>query len=487
MGIVIQQSVRNVGITGIGFLLGALNTLFLFTNFMDKQYYGLVSYLLSTSALLWPILAFGTFNTIIKFYSSYTDTVEQNRFMNLMLWLPLVTAFIIGSISILFYKEVVTYFDGENDIVKPYIFTIYILAVSQTYFEIFFSWARVKLKSVFGTVLKEIFIRAGKTLLLVFYYLKIITIAEFIYLLLGIYLLRLLIMAVYAFRKHNFSLESKIPKNTSSILKYSFLILIAGSVASLLLDLDKTMIEYYLPLAFVAQYAICGYIANVITFPARGMHQILYPLTSKVMNEGNFTELRVLYKKSALNLTLICGLLFVLIFTNVEQLFLLIPDTYQLYLDIILILCLAKLSDAMVGNNNAIIYSSDYYRYVLLLGIATVIIAIASNYYLIPLKGLAGAAIATGIAIGLYNVSKLSVVYFKFRMHPFTLKSIYSIVIISFCTIIFYFWTFPFHPLLNIVIKSLLICITYAILLYVTSISPDIKEMMQKVLKRKSL
>lgn len=487
MGIVVQQSVRNIAITSVGFLLGALNTLFFFTNFMNKQYYGLVAYLLSTSALLWPVLAFGTFNTIIKFYSYYSDKIERNRFMNLMLWLPLGMALILGSISILFYKEVVAYFDGENDIVKPYIFSIYILAISQTYFEIFFSWARVKLKSVFGTVLKEIFIRACTTILLILYYFQLLTISGFINSLVTVYLLRLLFMAMYSFKKHDFSFEFKVPKNSISILKYSLLILIAGSVASLLLDLDKTMIEYYLPLGFVAQYAICGYIANVIIVPARGMHQILYPLTAKVMNEQNFEELRLLYKKSALNLTLICGLLFVLILTNIEQLFLLIPANYQLYLDVILILCLAKLSDAMVGNNNAIIYSSDYYRYVLVLGVVTVIIAVMCNIFLIPVKGISGAAIATGIAIALYNLSKLGVVYLKFKVHPFSFRSLYSLVLIVLCTSLFHFWNFNFHPILNIGLKSFFTCTTYMILLYITSISPDIKEYMAKMLKRKSL
>ena len=486
MGIVVQQSVRNVAITSIGFLLGALNTLFLFTNFMEKQKYGLVTYLLATSSLLWPILAFGTFNSIIKFYSSFKNQSEQNRFMNLMLWLPLGMALLLGTISLMFYREVVAYFDGENDIVKPYIYTIYVLALCQTYFEVFFSWAKVKLKSVFGTVLKEIYIRACTTIILLAYYFQWIDISGFIYMLVGSYFLRLVVMAIYAFNKHSFRFTFQLPKNSISVLKYSFLILIAGSVASLLLDLDKTMIEYYLPLGFVAQYALCGYIANVITVPARGMHQILYPLTAKIVNEQNFKELNVLYHKSALNLTLICGLLFVLILTNVEQLFLLIPSSYQLYLSVILTLCIARLSDAMVGNTNAIIYSSDYYRYVLILGVVTVVVAIICNYVLIPTQGLLGAAIATGIAIVSYHISKVSVVYFKFGIHPFSFKTLYSLSIIAINTLFFYFWNFPFHPVLNISLKSLLIILVYSAVLYITSLSPDLKEYMDKVLKRKS-
>ena len=59
MGIVINQSFKNMVTTYLGFGIGAINTLFLFTYFLDREHYGLVSYLLSASNLIWPFMVFG--------------------------------------------------------------------------------------------------------------------------------------------------------------------------------------------------------------------------------------------------------------------------------------------------------------------------------------------------------------------------------------------------------------------------------------------
>ena len=51
MGIVLRQSFKNVLATYLGFAIGALNTLFLFTYFLSKAQYGLVSYVTSTATI----------------------------------------------------------------------------------------------------------------------------------------------------------------------------------------------------------------------------------------------------------------------------------------------------------------------------------------------------------------------------------------------------------------------------------------------------
>ena len=71
MGIVINQSFKNTITTYLGFGLGAINVLFLYTEFMSDKYYGLVAYILSTANIMMPLMAFGVHNTIIKFYSSF--------------------------------------------------------------------------------------------------------------------------------------------------------------------------------------------------------------------------------------------------------------------------------------------------------------------------------------------------------------------------------------------------------------------------------
>nr|WP_231552301.1 hypothetical protein [Capnocytophaga canimorsus] len=51
MGFVFKQSLKNILTTYLGFAIGAINTLFLFTYFLSKSQYGLVSYITSTATI----------------------------------------------------------------------------------------------------------------------------------------------------------------------------------------------------------------------------------------------------------------------------------------------------------------------------------------------------------------------------------------------------------------------------------------------------
>ncbi|SEM31409.1 Membrane protein involved in the export of O-antigen and teichoic acid [Aquimarina amphilecti] len=481
MGIVVNQSIKNVIITCLGFGIGAINTLFLFTKFIDEEYYGLVSYLFSVSNLIWPLMAFGAHNTIVKFYSSYSDKKERNRFMTIMLISPLFIAIIIGAIGSVSYKYIQDFFSDNNSIVQPYIWTIYVITIALSYFEIFFAWAKVKLKSVFGNILKELFVRVCIMILLILVYFEIITVVQFIYAIVIVYIARLCVMVVYVYGLQDFKFSFSLPKNYSSVFKYSLLILLAGSVATFLIDLDKTMIERYLLIEYVAKYGICAYIASVIIIPSRAMHQITYPLTAKLINEKKIKELKVLYEKSSLNLFAISGLLFVLILCNVNQLFELIPQEYELFIWVVVLIGSAKLFDNLLGNNNSILFNSDYYRLILYIGIGMAILAFILNWICIPIFGVEGAAIATFAAVFCYNLAKVLIVQIKFKMHPFSKKTFLILMLIIIFVFGFYFWDFGFYPIVNIALKSIIIGIAYIALLYFLKISDDINTIIKKI------
>ena len=114
MGIVLRQSFKNVVATYFGFAIGALNTLFLFTYFLSKAQYGLVSYVTSTATILSPFISFGVHNTWVRYYSAYTDRQEQAK-LNLMLcFLPLLVilpATLLGSMA---YEQIAQWLSAKK-------------------------------------------------------------------------------------------------------------------------------------------------------------------------------------------------------------------------------------------------------------------------------------------------------------------------------------------------------------------------------------
>lgn len=484
MGIVFKQSASNLITTYLGFGIGAINTLFLYTNFLEQEYYGLVSFLLSAANLLWPLMAFGMHNTLVKFFSSYSAREERDQLMTLVLFMPLIIALVLGLIGYFSYAAILDYFSGENDLVQPYVWLIFVIAVATAYFEIFFSWSKIQYKSVFGNFMREVFHRFCIAFLLLGVYFNWLSVEGFIFSTAGVFGLRTLVMMGYAFALYYPKFKFSLPGNTASVIKYSALILIAGSVAMALLDLDKFMIEHFLPIENVAVYGIAIYIASVIGVPSRAMHQITYPMTAILINKKDKEGLKDLYRKSSINLLIISGFIFLLIITNIRQIYALIPEEYQLSFSIVLLISCVKLYDNLLGNNNSILFNSDYYRLVLAIGVGLAVLALVLNLILIPKMGLLGAAIATFLAFLIYNTSKIYIVIWKFGIHPFTKNTLFGLLGVLICSLAFYFWDFPFHPVINIVLKSAMLAAVYLPIVYFLELSADINSVLHKYLKR---
>ncbi len=81
---------------------------------------------------------------------------------------------------------------------------------------------------------------------------------------------------------------------------------------------------------------------------------------------------------------------------------------------------------------------------------------------------------ATFIAIALYNTAKLIFVWKKFKIAPFTRDTGKILALLLFMGVLFYALQFPFHPVLNIILKSVLMLLMYAGVLYRFKISEDI-------------
>lgn len=495
MGIVLKQSLKNTVFIYLGFAFGGVNTLFLYTRFLEDEYYGLVTFLLSTSNLLMPLIALGVHHTIVKFFSSYSAKIEKDRFLSSVLFLPLLIAIPIAYFGGVFYDQISDYLSEENPIIKNYTFVIYLIAVACSYFEIFYSWAKVQFQSVFGNILKELWNRVVVMILLFAVYFEFISKPEFIYYLTGAYFLRMLVMMVYALRLYMPKFTFIKPENFKEVIRFSMYIILAGSAGAIILDIDKFMIPGKETLAVAAYYSVAVFIGSFIEAPSRAMLNILQPLTSKTLNEENHTEVASLYKKSSINLLLISGFFFVLINTNVQQLFNLLPKEYAGGALVVLMISFLKMYNGFLGNNGAIINNSKFYKVTLPLSILMAVSVYFLNklfYYKLDM-GTNGLALATLIVIFCANTFKLYFVKKKLSITPFTDKSFKMVLIIAVLYLVFnfwdfpidnlYLWKFPIHPIINIVLKSVLIVPVYLFLIFKFNISPELDNLLNKYYK----
>lgn len=487
MGIVQSQSIKNTIITFFGFGIGAVNALFFYTQFLGKMHYGIVATVLSGANILMPLMAFGIHNTLIRFYAHYKSEKEREEFLTFMLVMPLL--FIIPLLILFYYfqEPISLFLLKENPELKPFLWLIPVVGLFMGYFEIFYAWVKVHMQSVFGNFISEVVVRLTIMLLLFSVYWQWISKDTFIYCLALAYFLQLFATMLYAFKVKMPVLRFVLPKNVKEIFGYSFFIIISGGVAVMLVDFDKVMIPSYLKVTENALYSVAIFIATVIIVPSRAMTQIIYPITAKLMAENKHDELNNLYKKSAINLQVVGGLIMLGIFLNINQIYLLIPGNYATGTLVVFIIGLSKFYDLILGNNNAIILNTKYYKTVLAFGFLLVFLMIGLNVIFIPLYGIIGAALATLISVLIYNTIKLLFVVKKMDLYPFTNKTLKSFAIIALVFLAFYFWEFPFYPIINIGLKSILISVVYVFLNYKLNISSEVNGVIDTILIKAKL
>ena len=484
MGIVIKQTSRNIFTISIALVIGAVNTLYFYPEFLKDEYYGLVVFLLATSNLLQPLMSLGAQHTIIKFYSSFNDKKSKDNFLSSIIFIPLIIILPVSFLVVQMHDTIGSFLSMQNPIIESYVWVIFLVSFATSYFEVFYAWSRVQLKSVFGNALKEIYPRVSVFILLVLVSLDIIEKENFVWLLTGLYFLRLLIMIIYSLSLYKPKFSFILPENFKEIVSYSIYILLAGSAASLLIDIDKYMIPQKEAISQTAYYAVAVFIATVVEIPGRAMFQILNPMVAKAINTNDNKNLNELYQKSSTNLLIICGFFFLLINLNIVSFYELMNN--QFYADaiwVVLIISIAKLIQMSFGCGPAILATSSFYKITLPFSISMAISVYFLNDYLIDLYGINGAAISTLIVLLLFTILKVLYINFKLKIQPYNLNTIKIIVLISVLYFTLNSLKLNLYPLFNIIVKSVLISASYISLVYFLKLSKTINSNLNSLIK----
>ena len=148
---------------------------------------------------------------------------------------------------------------------------------------------------------------------------------------------------------------------------------------------------------------------------------------------------------------------------------------------------IANLFDISLGMSSHIILNSKHYKYLSYFLAVFAVILVLLNYFLIPVYGIVGAAIASLLAKFLFNLIKFIFIYRKFGLQPFTYHFL-LLILITACA----YWISTFMPplsnfILDIIVRSMLITVCFAVPVYYFKISEDINDRFNALLMQLKL
>ena len=481
MGIVVRQSFLNLISIGVAFFIGAINTLYLYPTFLGSKFQGLVIALLAISNLIQPFISFGTQHAVIRYYSKYSKKNDKDGLLTLSILIPIVIVLLFVPLFLVYYDDIRQYLFQSDQSLSRYTYVILFIAISTSFFEVFYSWLRVKLKSVFGNFLKELYPRLLIAFLLIFYSIGLLNFESFVMFLIYGYYFRLLIVIVYSFYVNKPKLNLNFKNDFNEIFKYCLLIFLSGAASSIILDIDKSMLSSILTVENVAYYSVAVFIAAVIEIPGRAMFQILSPVVASAINKNQMKKLEDLLKKSSTNLVLVASLFFLLINLNIDDFYnMLNQDGYSIGIPIVIIVSFGKLYSMSIGCINNIISNSKYYYYTFWFSLFSSVLAVILNIYLITEFGIIGAAYATLIVLAIMNSLKIYLVKIKFNIHPYSRDTIKIIILSVLTYFVFSNLQLGFQPVINIIVKSSLVLILYTLSAYIFKLSDDVNIFIDK-------
>ncbi|MFB6306965.1 MAG: lipopolysaccharide biosynthesis protein, partial [Flavobacteriales bacterium] len=270
------------------------------------------------------------------------------------------------------------------------------------------------------------------------------------------------------------------------ILNYGFYVILTSAGGRSVRNLDILMLGALAGLTETGIYSIGFFIGIVIDMPKRALEQISIPIVAKALNNKNKSKVDELYKKTSINNLIIGGFIFILIWSNLDNIFEIMPkgDIYSRSKYVILFIAAARLINMLGSLNGQIIMHSEHYRYNLYIAISLLILTIITNLTFIPIYGLTGAAIATFISILTINFLRFLLLYNKEGLQPFSIKTLFSLLLVIGLTFFIPLVPNIENPFIDIFIKLIIITTLYAPIVYMLKLSDDINNLILQSMKR---
>lgn len=429
MGVIKKQSIANAAVIYIGIVLGFISTIYLYPNILTPDQYGLTRLMLSISFIGTQFAHLGMKNIAIKYFPYFEDKEQKhNGFLFFTLIIPLLGFLLFLLVLFLGNDLIINYYQDSSALFTYYYWYLIPLVLGVLYFDVINSYVRALQDSIPGSVISDIILRIISIILLLLFFYEGLTFKQFILGFVFSYLIKPFLLLLHLYNKNELFLKPNFGILNTTLIKrignYGFYVLLGGMATLIVNNIDIIMLGSLSGLTNTGIYAIAFYIGNVIVVPQKAIGKIAPSLISKNLKENNLRKVEKIYKSASLNQLIAGFLVFIGIWGNLDNLMEILPENYASAVWVIIVVGLSKLFDMAAGNNGAIILNSKYYKFNLYAIGFLVFISIGLNYWLIPILGIMGAAIATAISLFLYNILKGVFIWLKFRMQPLSPKLI---------------------------------------------------------------
>lgn len=478
MGIIQKQSFTGVIWSYVGVGLGFLTTAILFTRFLETEEIGLLRILVSYSSIMSMFAGLGMSTVTVKMFPQFRDEKSGHHGFTGIALLVTLVGFVLTSLVYILLKDFIIDKAGEDSAMfLPYFYLVIPLALFTVLFTILDAYFRVLFRAVTGIIYKEVLQRILIIGAVVLYFFRIVDFGTFVWLYVLAFFIPVILFVFLLATKKNQRLRPDFkfitPQLRKEMISIGFFGILGSFSGVLVQSIDSLMVNNYLGLSLTGVYTVSFFFGTLILIPLRTMTRIGGVVVSEAWEKNDLKTISEVYSKSSITLSIFGLLFFIGIWGNIENVFLLIGDKYTAGKYVILFIGLANVTEALTGLSPQIIINSRYYRWNTWLLLIFSALIVLTNFLLIPVLGITGAAVASFISKLIFNFLKFLFLKIKFGLQPF---SYHHLLLFGIAAAAWYLSTFIpalTNYIFDIAVRSFALTVLFVIPVYVLKISED--------------
>lgn len=494
MGIVFRQSIKASIVTLTGAILAAVIT-FLQPYVLPVEEVGLVTNIIFTGAIIQLFVSLGMASAVAYQTQKYPPDDERRKALFTMaVVITLITTSFISVGLLLFKQNILSLYKTEDrQLLSRYYHLIPTLIFIWSVMTLFEQYLIANVKIALSALAKEVILRIFNLILIALLFFEIINAEQFINATVIAYIIPLAIMYIVSARIHGFGYTFKkklfTNKEYRGILHFAWYHLLIVVSLNVLNYIDTLLLGIYdaTGMEAIGIYSRAIMIATIVYLPFRAMATASMPILNEAFLGNNMPKVRDLFTRAGINI-LVAGIgMFVIMAMNLDNAVKILPKGYEEVKPLVLILMAGKLVDMATGLNNELISISKYYKFNFRAAAFLLAMVIILDRIFIPQYGMYAAAWVATFSLAAFNIIKLIFLYIKMKLHPFN-KNTFLILIAGLVAVIpGYFMPDLQNPFIDTIIRSIIIIITYVIMLIWLKPSPDFNQYLQQVRQNKKL
>ncbi len=369
-----------------------------------------------------------------------------------------------------------------------YFLLIIPLTIFQIYYSLFDSYNNSLLRSSYGVFLRDFVQRMLVLFGLTLLFLKVFEFDDYVYYYVFAICLPTVLMLLHIVWNKAFDININFKFLNRTLVGSIFSISLYGLLNSIsnvaALQIDAIMINMYLDDAAVGVYVITFYFGTLVFIPSKALNKIAPALIAKAFKEKDIATIKDIYYRSCQNLFLIGTLVYLGLLVNLDNVFNIIPTTYESGKYVIVLIGFANLVRMAGGSNNPVITYSKFYKVATLFLVIYTVVIILSNFIFIPIFGIIGAAIATLASIIIHDLMKFIFIKVKFGLNPYNTQYIIVMILSAIIYLFVNILPDPKNFILDIIVDSSITSALFYIIIWRMPIGGDIKLMIDRIITR---